>query len=63
MPVPIPDGMSRGFRCAGWEEAVAVNTVTEAPRCMNPDEFRIDRHKGEVPAIWPQKDGYTCGYW
>ena len=57
MLVHIPRGIAHGFKCVGIEEAIIVNTVTEAYDYQNPDEFRINPHNDEIPYDWTRKDG------
>jgi dTDP-4-dehydrorhamnose 3,5-epimerase len=57
MLIHIPRGIAHGFKNVGTEEAIIVNTVTEAYNYNNPDEFRIDPRGGEIPYDWSRKDG------
>jgi|GEM_PF-112355 len=57
MLIHIAHGIAHGFKGVGVEEAIIVNTVTEAYDYKNPDAFRIDPHGGEIPYDWSRKDG------
>lgn len=50
--VRIPPGVYHGFKCAGKEEAIVVNTVTEPYNKDNPDEFRVDPFDNNIPFDW-----------
>jgi dTDP-4-dehydrorhamnose 3,5-epimerase len=41
----------------GTEPAMLVNTPTEPYNYKEPDEFRVDPHKNDIPYDWSRKDG------
>ena len=55
--VTIPPGVVHGMKGIGTEPAMLVNVPTEVYRYDQPDEFRIDPHKNDIPYDWSQKDG------
>ncbi len=55
--VHIPPFVYHGFKCVSPEEAVVVNTPTETYNYKEPDEFRVDPHKNDIPYDWDRKDG------
>ncbi|NQT94927.1 MAG: dTDP-4-dehydrorhamnose 3,5-epimerase family protein, partial [Candidatus Omnitrophica bacterium] len=50
--VQIPPGVYHGFKCIGDEEAVVINTVTEAYNSKDPDEHRIDPYDNSIDYDW-----------
>ncbi|MBD3379512.1 MAG: dTDP-4-dehydrorhamnose 3,5-epimerase [Candidatus Omnitrophica bacterium] len=50
--VKIPPLVYHGFKCAGEEEAIVVNTVTEPYNRQVPDEFRVDAMDNDIPFDW-----------
>jgi dTDP-4-dehydrorhamnose 3,5-epimerase len=55
--IHIPPYVYHGFKCVSQEEAVVVNTPTEAYDYSEPDEFRVHPHDNEIPYEWDRKDG------
>jgi len=55
--VHIPPFVYHGFKCISPREAIVVNTPTETYNYKEPDEFRVDPHKNEIPYDWNRKDG------
>jgi len=55
--VHIPPLVFHGFKCISPEEAIVVNTPTEAYNYREPDEFRVHPHKNDIPYDWERKDG------
>jgi dTDP-4-dehydrorhamnose 3,5-epimerase len=53
----IPNLVYHGFKCVGTEEAIVINCPTEVYVYNEPDEFRIDPHKNDIPYDWGRKDG------
>ena len=53
----IPPLVYHGFKAVGTEEALLINIPTEPYRYKEPDEFRVDPHKNEIPYSWDRKDG------
>ena len=46
-----------GFKCISENEAVVINCPTEVYNYHEPDEFRVDPHKNDIPYDWERKDG------
>ncbi|MHB8769472.1 MAG: dTDP-4-dehydrorhamnose 3,5-epimerase family protein [Syntrophales bacterium] len=55
--VHIPPLVFHGFKCISTEEALVVNTPTEAYDYREPDEFRVHPHDNDIPYDWERKDG------
>ena len=55
--VKIPPLVLHGFKCIGKEEAICINIPTEAYDYDQPDEFRIDPHKNDIPYSWDRREG------
>ena len=55
--VKIPPLVLHGFKCIGDEEAVCINVPTEVYNYDQPDEFRIDPHKNDIPYSWDRREG------
>ena len=55
--VTIPPGVWHGMKGIGTEPAMLVNTPTEPYKYDQPDEFRADPHKNDIPYDWARKDG------
>lgn len=55
--VHIPPYVYHGFKCISTEAAIVINTTTEAYQYQDPDEFRVDPHKNDIPYDWSRKDG------
>lgn len=55
--VQIPPLVFHGFKCVSDHEAIIVNCPTEMYDYANPDEFRVDPHKNDIPYNWGRKDG------
>jgi len=55
--VQIPAGVYHGWMCVSQEEAIIVNIPTEVYVYKQPDEFRVDPHKNDIPYEWSRKDG------
>ncbi len=53
----IPPLVYHGFKCVGDGEAIIINCPTECYVYDNPDEFRVDPHRNEIPYDWARKDG------
>jgi dTDP-4-dehydrorhamnose 3,5-epimerase len=53
----IPPLVFHGFKCISQEEAIVVNTPTEAYNYNDPDEFRVPPHDNAIPYQWERKDG------
>ena len=52
MLVKIPKGVYHGFKCVSDKEAVAINIPTMPYNCKEPDEYRIDAFKNDIPYDW-----------
>ncbi len=57
MLLQIPPLVYHGFKCISDYEAIIINTPTELYNYKEPDEFRLDPHKNEIPYNWNRKDG------
>jgi dTDP-4-dehydrorhamnose 3,5-epimerase len=55
--VKIPHLVLHGFKCMSEEEAICINVPTELYDYNQPDEFRVDPHKNDIPYNWGKKDG------
>jgi len=55
--IHIPAGIWHGWKCVGPDESIVVNAPTEMYDYKNPDEQRLDPHKGGIPYDWSRKDG------
>lgn len=55
--IQIPPMVYHGFKCISETEAIVVNTVTEVYNYEDPDEFRVDAHKNDIPYDWARRDG------
>lgn len=53
----IPPLVYHGFKAIGNGEALLINLPTEMYRYQDPDEFRVDPHKNDIPYSWERKDG------
>lgn len=53
----IPPLVFHGFKCISEEEAMVINCPTETYDYEDPDEFRIDPHKNDIPYDWEREDG------
>jgi dTDP-4-dehydrorhamnose 3,5-epimerase len=55
--VKIPPLVLHGFKCMSEEEAICINVPSEVYNFDQPDEFRVDPHKNDIPYAWERKDG------
>lgn len=55
--VKIPPLVLHGFKCVGPHEAICINVPSQVYHDHQPDEFRVDPHKNEIPYSWDRKDG------
>jgi dTDP-4-dehydrorhamnose 3,5-epimerase len=55
--VKIPPLVLHGFKCISEQEAICINIPTELYNYDQPDEFRVDPHKNDIPYDWEKKDG------
>lgn len=55
--IHIPPFVYHGFKCISREEAIVVNTTTDAYDYREPDEFRVHPHDNDIPYEWGRKDG------
>ncbi|KPJ57913.1 MAG: dTDP-4-dehydrorhamnose 3,5-epimerase [Deltaproteobacteria bacterium DG_8] len=53
----IPPLVLHGFKCIGDEEAMVINCPTETYNYEEPDEFRMDPHRNDIPYDWGRIDG------
>ncbi|MDD3905506.1 MAG: dTDP-4-dehydrorhamnose 3,5-epimerase family protein [Candidatus Omnitrophica bacterium] len=52
MRVTIPKNIYHGFKCISDCEALVINTVTESYNYKDPDEYRLDAYKNDIPYDW-----------
>jgi dTDP-4-dehydrorhamnose 3,5-epimerase len=57
MVLQIPKLVIHGFKCISAQEAICLNCPTELYNYEEPDEYRIDPHKNDIPYKWERKDG------
>ncbi len=57
MLVRVPKMIYHGWKCVSTEEALIINVPTEAYDPKEPDEYRIDPHRNDIPYTWERKDG------
>lgn len=50
--VSIPPNVYHGFQGIANEESIVINTPTEPYNHSNPDEYRIDAYKKDIPFDW-----------
>jgi len=55
--IHVPPGIYHGWKCVSPEEAIIVNTVTEAYNRSQPDEERLHPHDNQIPYSWERQDG------
>jgi dTDP-4-dehydrorhamnose 3,5-epimerase len=55
--VRVPRMVYHGWKCIGLEEAIIINAPTSVYDYAEPDEFRIDPHRNDIPYTWERKDG------
>jgi dTDP-4-dehydrorhamnose 3,5-epimerase len=55
--VKIPPLVLHGFKCISQDEAICINVPSEVYDYDQPDEFRVDPHKNDIPYLWDRKDG------
>ena len=55
--IQIPKMVYHGFKCIGEEEAIVINIPTETYNYKDPDEYRLDPYKNDIPYDWKLKEG------
>ncbi len=55
--VKVPRMVYHGWKCISEEEAIVINIPTEPYNREQPDEYRLDPHKNNIPYSWERKDG------
>lgn len=50
--VSIPANVYHGFKGIAVEESIVINTPTEMYNHANPDEYRVDPYKNDIPFDW-----------
>lgn len=50
--VRIPRLVYHGFKCVSDCEAIIINTVTRPYNPKEPDEYRLDPYKNDIPYDW-----------
>lgn len=53
----IPKMVYHGFKCIGEKEAIVINIPTETYNYKEPDEYRLDPYKNDIPYDWQLKEG------
>jgi len=53
----IPPLVYHGFKCISPAESMVLNIPTEPYNYAEPDEYRLDPHKSEIPYDWARRDG------
>ena len=48
----IPPMVYHGFKCISAQEAAVINIPTELYNYEEPDEFRVDPYRNEIPYDW-----------
>lgn len=54
--VHVPPLVYHGFKCISIEESIVLNCPTEIYNYTEPDEYRVDPHRGDVPYNWARVD-------
>ncbi|HDP16346.1 MAG TPA: dTDP-4-dehydrorhamnose 3,5-epimerase [Candidatus Omnitrophica bacterium] len=52
MLVKIPKGVYHGFKCVSDKEAIVINVPTMPYSHKEPDEYRVDAFKNDIPYDW-----------
>lgn len=55
--ISVPIEVIHGFKCISETEAIVINCPSEVYNYEDPDEFRIDPHKNDIPYDWADRDG------
>ncbi len=55
--VVIPEMVYHGFKCISEDTAIVINIPTAVYNYIQPDEYRLDPHKNNIPYDWSRKDG------
>ncbi|MCL4479188.1 MAG: dTDP-4-dehydrorhamnose 3,5-epimerase family protein [Deltaproteobacteria bacterium] len=55
--VVIPEMVYHGFKCISEDTAIVINIPTAVYNYTQPDEYRLDPHKNNIPYDWSRKDG------
>ena len=55
--IQIPKMIYHGFKCISQEEAIVINIPTKTYNYKNPDEYRVDPYKNDIPYDWRLKEG------
>lgn len=55
--IHIPKEVYHGFKCISESEAIVINIPTEKYNYENPDEYRVDPYKNDIPYDWKRKEG------
>jgi dTDP-4-dehydrorhamnose 3,5-epimerase len=55
--VKVPKGVYHGWKCISESEALVINCPTEPYNYSQPDEYRVDPHRNDIPYQWERKDG------
>lgn len=57
MLVQVPKGVYHGWKCVSEDEAYVINCPDQPYNYSQPDEYRLDPHKNDIPYKWERKDG------
>jgi len=55
--ITIPPGVLHGFEALGDKPIFVINIPTEPYKYSDPDEFRVDPFKNDIPIKWHAKKG------
>jgi len=55
--IVIPAGVYHGWMGISEYEAYVINAPSEPYNRSDPDEYRVDPHRGGIPYDWARKDG------
>lgn len=50
--ISIPANVYHGFKGVANEESIVINAPTEPYNHANPDEYRVDPYKNDIPFDW-----------
>ncbi len=50
--IKIPKFVYHGFKCIGDKEAIVINVPTLPYNAKEPDEYRVDAFKNDIPYDW-----------
>jgi len=50
--VQIPENVYHGFKCIADKESIVINVITKPYNPKDPDEYRVDAYKNDIPYDW-----------